>query len=126
MHIGDEIAHACWIATKQPRIEYLACEVQLAPNVCFAYDAYTKPAFRGRGIAGARARQMEPCLMKAGYRRVLSAIGAENHRSIYFNTAAGHEVVGMIGYYQFGPWRRYFCNVSAGRESTTLLDLRRV
>jgi GNAT superfamily N-acetyltransferase len=126
MSIGDEIAHACWIVSKQPRIEYLRCEVDLASDVCLAYDVYTKPGFRGRGIAGARTRQMEPFLVRAGYRYLLSAIGAENYRSLYFNTAAGHEVVGVIGYYQFGPWRHYFCKVRAGSESTALLEPRRV
>ena len=125
MEIGGEIAHACWIAKKYTRIDYLECEVELPPDACYGYDAYTHPAFRGRGIAGARVRRMETELMRMGYRRTLAVVGPENRRAIYFNTTAGNEVVGRIGYYQFGPWRHYFCNVDAGKESAALLDPRR-
>lgn len=124
MSIGDEIAHACWITGKHAQIDYLECEVMLRPDGCLAYDAYTKPAFRGRGIAGARTRRMEPHLMKCGYRRLLSVIGPENRQSLYFNTAAGHQIVGVMGYYQLGAWRRYFCRPYPG-SAFTPLQLRR-
>ena len=124
MEIGEEIAHACWIAKKSTRIDYLECDVELPPDACFAYEAYTHPDFRGRGIAGARVRSMEPELMRMGFRRTLAVVVPENHRAIYFNTAAGNKVVGRIGYYQIASWRRYFCRVRAGNDSATLLDPR--
>lgn len=120
MSVGKQIAHACWITSKHTQIDYLECEVMLSPDMCMAYDAFTKPAFRGRGIAGARTRQMEPYLIKSGYRRLLSAIGPENRQSLYFNTAAGHQIVGVMGYYQLGPWRRYFCRPYRGALFTPL------
>lgn len=126
MEVGGEIAHACWIANKSTRIDYLDCDVELPSDACYAYEAYTHPAFRGCGLAGARVRRMEPELMRMGYRRTLAVVGPENHRAIYFNTAAGNEVVGRIGYYQIGPWRRYFSKPDPGRESAALLDPRPV
>ena len=125
MTVGDEIAHACWIGAEQAHLEYLDCVADLPSDACYAYDAYTSPAFRGRGIAGARVRRMEPDLMRMGYRRTLAVVAPENHRAIYFNTSAGNEVVGKVGYYQFGPWRTYFCRVDPGKESAAL-ELRRV
>lgn len=125
MEIGEEIAHACWIANTRTRIEYLDCEVDLPPDTCYAYESYTRPGFRGRGIAGARVRRMEPELIRMGYRRALAVVGPENYRAIYFNTAAGNEIVGALGYYQLGPWRRYFNRGKPGRESASLLAPRR-
>lgn len=121
MEVGGQIAHACWIAARRTRIDYLECEVDLPSDTCYAYNAYTYPALRGRGIAGARVRRMEPELIRMGYRRAMAVVGPENYRAIYFNTAAGYQIVGVMGYYQFGPWRRYFCKGKPGSESASLL-----
>lgn len=112
IHTG-ELIHACWVRRGRAHIEYLDCEFELPSDVGYAYEAYTKPEFRGRGVAGARARLMEAPLSRAGYRAVLSAISPENGASLYFNRQAGHKVVGLIGWLGLGPWRWYFCRVRA-------------
>jgi GNAT superfamily N-acetyltransferase len=111
MNHEGEIIHVCWVRRGRAHIDYLDCEVELPSDVGYAYEVFTKPEVRGRGVAGRRARLMEPPLIDAGFRAVLSAIGPEDGASLHFNQQAGHKVVGRMGYWRLGPWRRDFFRI---------------
>ena len=111
MNHEGQMIHVCWVTRGPAWVDYLDCEILLPAGAGYAYEAFTKPQFRGRGVAGARTRLMEGPLMEAGYRSVISAIGPENRTALHFNMGAGHRVVGLIGYWRFARWRRYFCRV---------------
>lgn len=122
MNQEDEIIHVCWVRRGRAHIDYLDCEVELPSDVGYVYEVFTKPEFRGRGLAGARTSLMEKPLIDAGYRGVLSAIGPENRASLHFNQQAGHKVVGRIGYRGLGPWRRYFYRVRSATFATLAVE----
>ncbi|MDA1314461.1 MAG: hypothetical protein O2968_14065 [Acidobacteria bacterium] len=125
MNHEGEIIHACWIRRGRARSEYLDCEVELPPDTGYAYEAFTKPEFRGRGVANAGAHLMEAPLVEAGYRTVLSMIGPENYASLRFTQQAGHRIVGRIGYRGLGPWRRYFCKIHSTTFPVLSVERRR-
>ena len=52
---GERIVHAAWAAVGRAPIEYLSRDLVLGPDEVFVFDAFTAPAFRGRGASPLRA-----------------------------------------------------------------------
>lgn len=121
------IIHSCWIVKGTAWIDYLDCKVLIAPDLGYAYEAFTAPEFRGRGVAAARARLMEPDLAAEGFRGIVAALHTDNPEALRFNLNAGYRVIGTIGFFRLGPWKRHFLRLdqtlrpAADPRSITLL-----
>ena len=74
MRHDGRIIHTCWIVKGTELIEYLGCEVRIGPDLGYEYEAFTVPEFRGRGVATARTRLMEPDLVADGYRGIVATV----------------------------------------------------
>ena len=111
MRHDGRIIHTCWIVKGTERIEYLDCEVRIGPDLGYAYEAFTVPEFRGRGVAAARTRLMETDLVAAGYRGIVATVHLDNPAALRFNFRAGYRVIGTVGFFRLGPWRRYFLRI---------------
>ena len=103
------IVNAGWATTCRAWIEYLACEMRLAPGEVYHYESFTTPSFRGLNISPARYTQMLRYLRDAGYRRSVSAVVPENKAGISHLKKVGYRPFGVMGYVKLGPWRRDFC-----------------
>ncbi len=110
----DRIVHSAWAATRRAWIEYLAREIQLAPDEVYVYESFTAPGFRGQNIAPARETQMIRIYRDAGYRRSWAAIMPENKPAYRPFEKLGYRPFGVLGYVKIGPWRRDFCRVDSG------------
>ena len=105
----QQIIHAAWAATARARIEYLSRELPLAPDEVYVYDAFTAPAFRGRGASPLRALTLGEHFRAQGYRRLLTAVHPENRVGFRPLEKVGTRPVGVIGYVGLGRWRWQFC-----------------
>ena len=105
------IIHGEWVATQRAWIDYLACEIRLAPDEVYVYDSFTSPDFRGRNISPARSTQALRYIRDAGYRRIMAAILLENKPAFRVFEKVGFRPLGLMDYVKIGPWRRDFCRV---------------
>ncbi len=81
-------------------------------------DAYTAPAFRGRGVQRAMMLARMRLFREMGYRRAINYVDRRNAPSLAASRKLGWRVVGHIDFFRIGPWRwsRYkHINASAGR-----------
>ena len=102
------IIHSCWIATGTVRIDYLDCEVCIGSDLVYPYEAFTVPEFRGRGVATARVRLMERHLLAEGYQGSVGVVQPSDRAALRFNLSGQNRVIGTIGFFCLGGWRRYF------------------
>lgn len=79
------------------RIPYLRSTLRLGADEVLTAEAFVAPDVRGRGVRAASIAYELRLLRKAGYRRSLTMIHAEN--------AAGLRVVEKLGYRQIGHVR---------------------
>jgi ribosomal protein S18 acetylase RimI-like enzyme len=106
------IVHAGWTTTKRARIDFLACEIALAPDEVYQYESFTAPGFRGQNLAAVRITEMMHYFRKAGYRRMVAVVVPENTPAFRPLEKAGYRPFGLVGYVQIGRWRRNFCRVN--------------
>ncbi len=72
------LIHCCWTTTGRTSIDYLECNIQLAPDAVYVYEVFTSPRFRGRALSSVRSFQMERYFLERDLRRLVAAIGPEN------------------------------------------------
>jgi len=108
------IIHARWATTRRAWIDYLACEIRLAPDEVYTYESFTAPSFRGQNVAPVQAMESLHCFRDAGYRRSLAAIMPENKPAFRPLEKLGYRPLGVMGYLKVGPWRYDFCRVKRG------------
>lgn len=111
------IIHAAWTATGRTMIEYLARELILPPDEVYVYDAFTAPAFRGRGASPLRAAALGEHYRARGYRSALTAVHPENTTGFRPLEKVGARRVSVIGYIGIGSWRWQFSRGTAARVS---------
>jgi len=102
----QRIIHVAWAAVQHVKIEYLAWEMELAPDQVYVYDIFTAPAFRRSGAASIRSVEMMRYFRELGYQRLLGAVSPEDRSA--FRQNVGYRRIGVIGYIALGPWRRAF------------------
>ena len=110
----NRLVSAAWVAIQRVWIDYLACEIELAPDEVYPYESFTAADIRGQDIALARSAHMLQHLASAGYRRVVVTIMPENTPSLRQAEKAGCHLFGTMGYVKLGGWRRDFCRVKEG------------
>ena len=111
------VVSACWATTEPAWSEYLACELPVAAGEVFMFDAFTQPAYRGRGIAPALCVQLLIHYGEAGLRRATRAVLPENLPARRAHAKAGFRPYAVVRTLRIGPWQRRFSGPcrSAGR-----------
>jgi hypothetical protein len=75
----------------------------------FVSQVFTHPAFRARGLLSASRAYVEPRMREQGARREVALVAWWNAPPLH--VARGKYdfgVVGTVGYWRLGPWRRHF------------------
>lgn len=103
---AGEIVSARWIASTRAWIAYLDRSIDLAPDVFYVYDAFTRAERRGEGVSAAASTRLARTLAAGGGRRLLAAVLRENRAGTRAYEKGGYQRVGRIGYLKLGPWRR--------------------
>jgi SAM-dependent methyltransferase/GNAT superfamily N-acetyltransferase len=108
------IIHARWATTRRAWIDYLACEIRLAPDEVYTFESFTDPSFRGQNVAPAQGMESLRYFRDAGYRRLLAAVVPENKPAFHPLEKLGYRRLGVIGYLKVGPWRYDSCRIKRG------------
>jgi GNAT superfamily N-acetyltransferase len=102
---AERIVSTCWVATHDAWTHYLRCPIELQPGDVYLFDAYTAPAHRGNGIAGALCMHQLRCLRDAGHIRAVRAARPENATALRLHLRSGFCQFGMLVRIGIGPWQ---------------------
>jgi GNAT superfamily N-acetyltransferase len=102
------IVRAAWAATGRVRIDFLARDLDLAPDEVYLDESHTLRRFRGHNIAAERSAQMRRHYQERGYRRSLAIVFPENRQACRAAEKSGYRPLGVMGYIKLGPWRYDF------------------
>lgn len=105
-HQGRLIA-SLWCAIDRMVVDYLDCEILLAPDTAYPHDAYVLPEFRGHRVTGHLGGFRREALRQMGRVRGLALIWSVNRTAIRRGLLRGNRWVGRLLRYQIGPVR-YF------------------
>ena len=112
----DTIVSSRWIAEGRAFVGYLESWLELEPGEVYLSEAFTVPALRGHGVAGAVGSRLAHALAGEGYRRILAGVLRENHAGTRAYEKVGYRRVGRIGYVGVGRWRRHYRRIEPGRK----------
>jgi ribosomal protein S18 acetylase RimI-like enzyme len=101
-----QIAQVGTAATGRVYVPYLYRDLLLQPDDVYFYDSFTLPAYRGYGLAPARAAHMMHHYWQEGYRRVVCLVAVENQGGLRSVQKTGYQAVGLYSCLRFGPWQR--------------------
>jgi hypothetical protein len=102
-HAG-RIVSARWAAVDRVWVEYLSCELVLAPDEAYPYDLFTAPEFRGHAVSPVTSAEMLRHFQRAGYRRMVGTVLPGNEASLRASAKTGYRRCGRMGYVRIGSW----------------------
>lgn len=118
--LDGRLVEGVWVADGRVRIAYLHCQLQLASDEVYVYDAHTAPHARGRAIsARVRFPAMNRLLADDGYRRMLALVLPENRSGMRLVEKYGYRRIGRVATFRLGPWRWSHHASSDGRIRAT-------
>jgi GNAT superfamily N-acetyltransferase len=118
-------AHWRWEADGEVYLPYLGRRLRPGVGDRWVTDVYTHPAYRGRGLYTASTMLALRQARDQGLTRMLGMVSAWNRPAIHVMTAkAGRAVIGTVGYWQLGPWRRYFARGEVGIDAMGAVTVR--
>jgi RimJ/RimL family protein N-acetyltransferase len=83
--------------------------LRLEPGDVLCVDAYTAPAFRGKGIHTALTMARCRLFGGLGYQRAIAYVERRNVPSLAVWRKLGGQEIGEIEFRRIGPWRRVRC-----------------
>jgi GNAT superfamily N-acetyltransferase len=104
LHQGQMIGYA-WACTEVHR-SLERVQLTLVPDDVLCVDAYTVPAFRGKGVQTALALARFRLFGGLGYQRAIAYIERRNVPSLAVWRKLGGQEIGEIEFRRIGPWRR--------------------
>lgn len=110
---ANKIVCASWGATTNARSGYLSAPIALTSDEAYAYDLFTAPEWRQKGIAIAVTRALHNFYRAEGKWRVLRVIVPENYAAI--KGTLGYHSIGRMGFLGIGRFRLNFCRMHAGK-----------
>lgn len=91
---GDALLGWAWIGYERVFLPALGCEIRLAPDTAYFYDAYVRPAARGQGIGRDLVRMRCERVDDRRIERVLSHVLVGNEASLRALRVHGFETIG--------------------------------
>ena len=105
---AERVVSSRWIAGSRAYVEYLGMWLELADEDVYLSETYTEPSMRGHGVSGAAGTRLAVALAAEGKRRIVAGVLAENQGGRRAYEKAGYVLIGRIGWFGLGPWRRSF------------------
>ena len=105
-----ELAHVRWDSTAPVYLPYLDRVLRPGPGDQVVVEIHTAAAFRGRGVAGAVMVDASRRARALGISRLVWVAPWWNTRSLALGQQFASRIVGVVGYWILGPWRRYFAS----------------
>jgi GNAT superfamily N-acetyltransferase len=110
---GERIVGASWGATANARNSYLSAPIALTSDEAYAYDLFTAPDWRRKGVAVAVTKALHDFYRDEGKWRVLRFVVPENHAAMA--GTLGYDSIGRTGFVCIGRFRVNFCRMKAGK-----------
>jgi GNAT superfamily N-acetyltransferase len=104
LYQGLPIGYAWGCGTIHSAVERVNLKLELG-DALFV-DAYTVPAFRGKGIQTALSLARFQLFRELGYQRAIAYIEKHNSPSLNVWRRVGAKEIGGIDFLRIGPWRR--------------------
>lgn len=101
---GQPAGYAWGCAEIDPTLERVDLKLEFGDVLCV--DAFTAPAFRGKGIQTTLSLARFRLFHDLGYRRAIAYIERNNSPSLAVWRKVGSQEVGRIDFERIGPWRR--------------------
>jgi hypothetical protein len=101
---GGRLVATRWLSSGHADINYLGATLRLAPGVWYAFDAFTSPSERRRGISGMVTAALVQRAESLGAIAVINAVLPEN-RGGRGLARRRSEPLGMLRSMRFGRWR---------------------
>ena len=115
-----------WDTTDPAYLPYLDRTFLPRPGDLLISQAFTHPAYRGRGLLSASSAFAVPRARERGAARVVALVAWWNSPTLHVaRDKYGHTVPGTVGYWNVGRWRRYFATGAVrldGREAIYVED----
>lgn len=93
---GTDVVAYCWMAPTPVWVEEIANAVVPAPGEVYFYDAFTIPAWRGRGLFFGLLSRLLALAHNRGFRRGLIFVDTRNRASRRVIEKAGFEIVHAV------------------------------
>lgn len=110
---ADTIVCASWGATSNARSGYLSAPIELSSDEAYAYDLFTAPEWRRKGLAIAVTNALHNFYRAEEKRRVLRFIVPEKYAAM--TGTLGYHSIGRMGFLGIGRFRMTFCRMNAGK-----------
>jgi GNAT superfamily N-acetyltransferase len=111
--LDGRLVGARWLTTVSADIVDLGVSFPLLPGVSYAFDAFTAPQQRGRGIASMVTAALFECATAVGATRVINGVLPENPSGQ--GLARGRSVqLGTLRSNRLGPWLVVTCQMPHG------------
>lgn len=121
--VNDTIVHHQWYATAAIPLPFLGRELEPRRGDIMLVEAFTHPAFRRQGLLSATLRWHVAQAARAGYRRGITFVAGWHRASLRVHAGMGSRVVGTVGFWRLGSWRRYFATGAVGLTGTGRLRI---
>jgi GNAT superfamily N-acetyltransferase len=109
--VGTRPVHWRWEADADVFLPYLGRRLRPNPGERWVVDVYTDPAYRGRGLYTASTALALQRAREHGRGHLLGIVASWNRPARHvMQVKVGRKVIGAVGYWQTGPWRRYFAS----------------
>jgi hypothetical protein len=107
--IDGELVFYCWNTAGPAYLPYLHRTFVPRSGDLLLSQIYTHPAYRTRGLLSASSPHFVPRARERGARRTVGLVAWWNRIPLHVaRDKYRYTVVGTIGYWRLGPWRRYF------------------
>ena len=104
--LGPTLVHYLWEASRPVYLPYLGRTLKLVDGDRCTTAVFTHPAFRNRGLYAASSVRALHEARRRGFVRMLGLAEWWNAPALHvMQDIAGRHVVGVVGYWQLGPWR---------------------
>jgi GNAT superfamily N-acetyltransferase len=118
-----EVVGYCWLTTSPAWVEEIARFVVPGPGEAYLYDAYTAPAWRGRGLFPAALAVLLAHGRARGLRRALIFVLDGNRASVRAIERAGFQAFQVVTRLEVcGVERLCYRGPRAGRHRVTLVE----
>src|SRR5205807_3111097 len=102
-----------WLTTARADVGPLGISFPVRPGIAYAYDAFTAPEVRGRGIGAMVSAALVESASASRATKIINAVIPSN-RGGQALARGRSEVVGMLSTNRLGPWLIVNCRLPPG------------
>jgi GNAT superfamily N-acetyltransferase len=111
--LEERIVGSRWLTTARADVWPLGISFPVRPGIGYAYDAFTAPEVRGRGIGAMVTAALFESASASGATQIINAVIPSNREGQALARGRS-EVLGMLSANRLGPWSIVHCRLPPG------------